>query len=94
MIGTLLWIAAAVLAVVTICITVDYLCESTAEDAIKNAANQQDVRGYVQGIIDSVGDNHAKFSLSKGGSKFANLDVTYGSRSSCMYEGKSVGVYA
>ena len=94
MIGTLFWIAAGLLAVATICITVWYLSESSAKDAIGNAAHQQGVQGWVQGVIDSVGDNHAKFSLSHNGSHFANLDITYEDRSSSMYSGRTIGTYA
>lgn len=94
MLGLLIWGLIAAAAVVTICVVVDWLSESTAEEEIKKAAHQEDKFGYVQAVIDSANGNVAKFSLSKGGSKFADLHINYGSKSANIYAGKSMSVYA
>ena len=93
MIGTIIWITTALLAVTTICLTVSFLSEFFITDVIKNTAKEQNVTGWVQGVIDSVGDNHAKFSLSYNGKKFANIDVKYDNCSGSIYSGKTISTY-
>lgn len=94
MLGLLIWGLIAAAAVVTICVFVDWLSVENAKTQITQAAHQEDKYGFIQAIINSTGDKCAKFSLSKNGSKFADLHVNYGSKSSDIYSGKSMSVYA
>lgn len=85
-------IAAAV--VVTLFAFVDYLSSRTAGEQIADAAHHENKYGYIQAIIDSVGDDCATFSLSRSGRQFANLQVSYNSKASDIYVGRKIGVHA